>query len=199
MISTLSNQEVQYHSPLRFSFSEVNQKVQKIAYESFWIPLSTGAQVAVYDLVLGLTLGSFLSAIPNVENFLADPAIADEYTEMVQMSFWDTAIKAPLIEEVVFRFVIQNTFKWIANAILPDQNIEIFSHPMKLATLVAVVATAVLFGSAHLGSGLGIIHFILATISGITYGILKENFGLRSSIAAHVTNNAICYGIMSLS
>ena len=172
------------------------QKIVDVAYQKIWVPISTGIIVGIGDLTFNVLLDNVLSLIPGFESFLADPSIAAEYMEQVLGSFWDTAIEGPFWEEMLFRGLLQEFFHWMAEKILPDRDVALFFCKMKLATLVSIVATAVLFGSVHLSSGFGISHAILATVTGITYGILRERYGLRASISAHMTNNAIVFGLI---
>lgn len=195
MISSVSHE---FHCPsccLINSLQKSIEKISDIARQSIWIPISQGVSVGVCGLGFSIFIQGALSFIPAIDTIFADPAIAAEYLEGCAASFWDTAVAAPFWEEVIFRGVIQDALKFLAHKIVPDQDIEIFSYKMKLGTLVAIVATATLFGWAHLGSGLGIMHVILATVAGVAYGLLKEKQGLAASISAHMTNNAIVYGL----
>ncbi len=180
--------------PLQSTVQKTLDSASRNLYR-LWTALSTGVVVGVANLSFEMILSDFLCVIPQLEEFLSDPDLALEYMES---SFFSDVVEAPILEEIIFRVIIQNFFHWISQKIVPDQNLEFFSCKLKLSLLVAIIATAILFGMAHLSSGLGIIHVILATVGGITYGILKEKQGLPASIAAHMTNNAIVYGICCL-
>lgn len=100
----------------------------------------------------------------------------------------------PILEEVVFRGLLQPSLRWAASVCLPDVTMKLaFLPAMSLASIVAVVATSVLFGSVHLinqHSGRKI-QAMLATWGGITKGLLAINYGLGPAIGAHIMNNTI--------
>lgn len=190
-----------FHVPslveVKTSFQARAEKISQFAHEKLQ-SVSMGIQVGLLDLGFGIVASELFDLIPGFGDLLADPELAAEYLEEAMGSFWETAVLAPVVEEVLFRQVIQGAFKKLAEKVLPDQDVTLFSQTMKLAVLVAVVATAVLFGLVHLGSGLGIVQVILATSTGIVYGILKEKYGLTASISAHMTNNAVAFGLARL-
>ncbi len=177
------------------SFAE---KVSRIAYERFWVPVSIGMKVGVLDLICGISLATILEQIPGLASSLVDPAAAEEFLDGID-NFWETAVLAPVVEEIIFRGILYGFLRDVMEALLPDYDVPIFSFTVKLAALVAIVATAILFGWVHIANGIGVIHAILAGTTGVVYGILREKHGLISSTAAHMTNNALVVAAMKLS
>lgn len=88
----------------------------------------------------------------------------------------------PIIEEIWMRAILQNSITWMTGSVIAGIGIS-----------------APLFGTLHLintnGSKDNIIHFLHTTIHGITYGILNHQFGLLATIAAHMSNNILSYGV----
>jgi membrane protease YdiL (CAAX protease family) len=195
MISALTLDRPSFYISSKLDENSIESRVSTCAQNSFTYSLFKGISVGVANLSALICLSNLLSYIPNIETTLANPERALEYMES---NFTAEVIEAPILEEIVFRVLIQNFFHSLATKIVPDTDVEIFSSKLKLATLVSILATAALFGWAHITSGLGILHVILATISGITFGVLKEKYGLTASISAHMINNALVYALCQL-
>lgn len=179
------------------SFLPSSQKILDVAYEKFWVPACAGFQWGAIAFTCETALETVLTWIPGLADAFTDPAAGDEYMKEVLGNFQGTVLWGPLIEEIVFRGICQSCLMEIAEGVLPDKDVKIFSHTIKLSALVAIVATSILFGLAHLSSGLGILHVVMATFGGIVMGLLKHHYGLTASAAAHVTNNGICYALLS--
>lgn len=108
------------------------------------------------------------------------------------------SITNPIIEELVFRFLIQDVLlkripKYIVKTIAPGKEVALDS---RLAAITRIFITASLFSSVHiLGKTMEADAYVinqLATsfIGGILYGTLKESkVGLLGSIGAHITYN----------
>lgn len=169
----------------------VSEKVGNFAVQHILKPCAIGIGVGVAEFSVNLIFISLLSAVSEVGKIGADPIKAVEYSKAVLASFWQTAVIAPVLEEIVFRVVIQGAFDFITDKIFGDKEVEIFSHKIKLAALVSIVATSVLFGLAHYGSGLGLAQVISATIGGLVYGVLRHKYNPLASMSAHITNNSI--------
>ena len=197
MVSVVT-QSSPHQSILFDSICATTQKTLDVVYRNLWIPISTGILVGMGNFFVVSFLAEGLEWIPGLVDAFADAAIAQEYTETIMGSFWNTVVEGPFLEEVVFRVLIQDVLHKITQKIFPDVDVEIFSSTVKLAALVAIVASAIIFGWAHYSSGFGLLHVILATMSGITLGLLKHHHGLVASTAAHMTNNAIVFGLSSL-
>lgn len=107
---------------------------------------------------------------------------------------------APIAEEIVFRFLIQDVIltripKCLIKRIMPGQETILDS---KIAKVVRIILTASLFSLVHFGN-LGTYPVAYVTVqvfasffSGIGYGVLKESkWGLLATIGAHCINNTV--------
>jgi len=111
-------------------------------------------------------------------------------SERFDRCFADLVVKYPILEEAVFRGVLQPVLAdAIAIAIPKFAAPSLLGFP--LANIVSAVAIGIGFGSVHYfnyrkgGKQVAVI----GSISGSLYGIVKECFGLTGSIAAHMTHN----------
>ncbi|MDB6082118.1 MAG: hypothetical protein JWO53_1390 [Chlamydiia bacterium] len=158
-------------------------KAAKVAHTFFVIPVLVGCSGGVLTSISRSkkpfeTVRDFLQVIPRLFNTLV----------------WnDTNVGYPIGEEIFFRGILQGSLK---NSLL--QELSKFSLVLspgcinKVAATVAIVATAVLFGFAHqVICGYSIKDVWLSCGSGIVYGLLREKFGLVSSITAHMLNNGL--------
>jgi len=172
------------------------KKVAVLFYENVCYPIHLGITVGIYDFSSSVLLELGLERM-GLGSVLANEIEAALYEESLKDVF-DAVVVAPILEEFIFRFLLQNVFHFVARNVLPDINVDLFSYQIKLAALTSIVATSLLFGLAHLGNGLGIIQVILCTVGGITLGILKQHYGMLACTAAHMTNNAIAETLMIL-
>ncbi len=97
----------------------------------------------------------------------------------------------PIIEEILFRGIIQPLAEMSFAYTLPAVTVELFGAPVTLAALVAIVATALIFGLAHLfnshpRTGGQAIHTAVASLA---LGLLAVRVGLLASIAMHMVHN----------
>ena len=114
-------------------------------------------------------------------------------------------LKAPLIEELLFRFVFQR----IALKVFPQANAKkedkayYDSTPAKVER---VLISSVLFSLAHLinlrvlPSSYVIPQLIGSFMSGIAWGVIQESskFGILGTIGLHITNNYASHSITRL-
>ncbi|MDP1836370.1 MAG: CPBP family intramembrane metalloprotease [Chlamydiales bacterium] len=117
-------------------------------------------------------------------------------------------INAPIIEEVIFRGLIQDVFltrvpKYIAKKIAPGTETALDSNIAKVAR---IVLTAVLFSAIHipnygaLPSSYVDMQLASTFVLGIVLGALKESrAGLLGAMGAHITNNIIAISPILLS
>lgn len=112
--------------------------------------------------------------------------IAEDFTvEFIRTTLFEAAY-----EEVIFREILPGIFlNPVSSAIFGDKEVEVFSHKMKFASLVSIVASSVLFGAAHLSNGSGLGQAIPCAVAGFAYGMLRHKFGIISSISAHTIDN----------
>lgn len=151
---------------------------------------ATGVEAGVKLFIVSPLLIRFLIAL-KVSKLGFDPIRAAKYTEYVKENFWEAAFVGPIREEIVFRGIVQSALEYAVEKIFPHKEVNIFSRKIKLPAVISIVATSIIFGAQHYGSGMGALHVIHATVGGLEFGILKYKFNLAASIAAHVTSNIL--------
>ncbi len=117
----------------------------------------------------------------------------NEYSKLVRNFPLSGTLIAPVVEEGIFRGVIQPLIARSIIWLVPTATAAFFGAGFAVATAVSIVATATLFGFVHLFNQHKNSH-IQATITGIegiAFGVLAAQFGLGASIAAHITVNTI--------
>lgn len=174
---------------------ETIRKISKITHDLLLKPALIGFAGEVCLFTGNLALSQILN-LTSIGKVFASKKLSELYIKHVQNQLFTTIFLSPFLEEILFRFMIHHAIYSRLTQILPDINVDIFSYHIKLAELVSIVATSVLFGSLHLTSGLGLSHAILSTVSGITLGLLYHEFGPVTSTTAHVTVNAIALGLI---
>ncbi len=111
-------------------------------------------------------------------------------SEQLDKHFWDIVVKWPIAEELVFRAVLQPS---LANGFL-------LFMPQLAAPALLGIPIANVVSTAVVGTGFGIIHYfayksggkevaLIGSITGSSYGMIKERFGLATSISAHIIHN----------
>lgn len=93
-----------------------------------------------------------------------------------QLDFHDLPyyiIGCPLIEELEFRGILQNSVTWLTGS-----------------SLAGIALSSALFGAVH-HRGSSRKRMVLSALSSITYGILNHKFGLHAAFIAHATSNLI--------
>lgn len=109
-------------------------------------------------------------------------------------AFSTTAMVGPVIEELVFRTLLQTGIKSSLSLIhLDDETQE----------MLAVILTAIIFGLAHFYNPHDLIeqnlcHFINCTLGGVVLGLLYERYGLIASASSHTLFNTVLLSIESL-
>jgi membrane protease YdiL (CAAX protease family) len=112
-----------------------------------------------------------------------------------------TCIIVPLLEEVLFRGIIQPNTKALVNFIIAPCFNE--ATAKKIATITAIVFTSLLFGMVHLTNSSNLLvslpQMISAAFSGIIYGLEKEfGGGLLETTVHHMANNTIAWGLLQI-
>lgn len=116
-------------------------------------------------------------------------------------SFFDICIFAPVVEEVLFRGMLQPAVKTVAKYvfILLGANDE-FAE--RFARIHAIVITAIAFGLMHFANAFAIgcspmlflPQVVATTVMGIFFGIAKEyTDSLSAPIGLHMGNNIVAY------
>ena len=92
-----------------------------------------------------------------------------------------------------FRGLVQPLLTKSVQVLIPAATVVFFGTGLSVATAVAIVATSVLFGAAHLSNPHKGAHIqaMSATVSGVVLGILAARFGIGASIASHIANNSL--------
>lgn len=117
------------------------------------------------------------------------------------LSGFSNCILDPLLEEVVFRGIIQPSIKTCVNFIATPFFKE--ATAKKIAVIAAIVFTSLLFGAAHFGNSSNLLvslpQVIATSFAGIIYGLEKEfGGGLLETTAHHMTNNTIVWGLIQM-
>lgn len=111
-------------------------------------------------------------------------------SDRLDKHFWDMVVKWPIGEELVFRGLLQLFLSKGLLLYMPQ-----LAAPACLGIPIANTVSAV-----AIGTGFGIIHYfgyktggkqvaLIGSVSGSFYGIIKERFGLATSISAHMIHN----------
>lgn len=99
--------------------------------------------------------------------------------------FIEQTLIAPVVEELLFRGLIQNML--LLN--LP-KSLGIIYLDSSCYSTFRIVVTATLFATAHMNYWDGKEGIIPEFASGLIFGIAKEYFGIGTAIAAHILINA---------
>lgn len=92
-------------------------------------------------------------------------------------------IGLPVIEEILFRGILQSSVKKIIPLLLPSY--------ISISSKIAILVSSIFFGFAHFSQSKK--QAVQAGIkSYFIQGPLMERYGLLHSISAHITNNNIC-------
>lgn len=135
-------------------------------------------------------------------NFEARPSLdADDgpqvlASESLDKEFTLRVIKAPVIEETLFRGLAQPALAYGLSFCFPQLAAPLLFGISK-AALLSTIATAGAFGYVHLfayeeGAGFSA---AMTAVAGLVFGVVREKFGLIASIAAHATAN-LCTGLL---
>jgi membrane protease YdiL (CAAX protease family) len=144
------------------------------------LAIASGAAYGIANLAANLGLAA------------ADPAIGQVLGERITtMSIWQTAVAAPLYEEVVYRLFFLSVLAWI---------VARFTRNPRTIFLVAMIVSAVAFGMVHLIRpmpddasavflySIGIV--VKNTAAGLLFNWLFWRWGLPYAMLAHAAANA---------
>lgn len=106
--------------------------------------------------------------------------------------FMKKVVIYPIAEELIFRGALQPFLAKGFLLFMPQHAAPILMNVLP-ANVIAAVAVGIIFGAIHYfnyKSGGKQVVFVIS-IGGAFYGIIKERFGLVTSISAHMTHNFI--------
>jgi len=127
-----------------------------------------GVKIVAGMVEWGLLLGivSFISAVVLM-------GIGRHAMSTWPVSFVRAVIRAPIVEEIIFRLVLISVFTFVFDSVI-----------------IAIVLSAGLFAFAHLLYG-GL-RFLDCFITGLIWGWAFLNLGLGVTIIAYATHNFLC-------
>ncbi|HEY2811484.1 MAG TPA: CPBP family intramembrane glutamic endopeptidase [Rhabdochlamydiaceae bacterium] len=105
-----------------------------------------------------------------------------------------TCVGGPLLEEGIFRLVIQGTLQQILPKIVPAIAVSVFGFQFPMAIVIAMVASSIIFGAAHMSnhhSGAAYQSANAAISSLFVEAPLFYFYGFWASFFAHCINNTI--------
>ncbi len=113
-------------------------------------------------------------------------------------AYW-TVLILPIVEEGIFRGLLQPLLGYGIKSLVPLASAPFLGTGLSIAVSVSVVASSLIFGLAHLSNKIGYLPPILATVSGVVYGVLAARLSLSASIASHVVNNTLAVTVLTWS
>ncbi len=116
-----------------------------------------------------------------------------EYDKLLRKSLLQASLFGPIVEEGVFRGVIQPLVTKSIQILVPAAAAALFGTGPSVATAVSVVATSVLFGAFHYFNPHKNVHIqaVTSTVGGLMLGCISAQFGIGASFAAHISFNSI--------
>lgn len=151
------------------------------------MPLNLGIVVSVNLLVL---------SVIGKQRFIAlhDKFPSYDGEDLSKMGL-EICILVPILEEVIFRGMIQPGIKFtVKHLVQPFVSAE---AALKIATITAIGLTAILFGVVHFTNHthwlVGLPQVVMATFGGIVHGIEREYGTLAMPIADHIAHNTIAF------
>jgi membrane protease YdiL (CAAX protease family) len=142
------------------------------------------------SLALGVALG-FVNLGANYAIASLDPTIHAQMIEQwARFSAWSGVFAGPMVEEIVHRLVIMGGTAWV---------VWRFTHDGRLAFMIAMAVSSVLFGIAHILPGsrptTGAVHALGVAVKsgagGVALGWVFWRRGLPYAIACHGMANAV--------
>ena len=145
-----------YHKRLKSDFKKINKKMllKLLLY---------GIGFYIVNIVLGMIFINILEVETNNQD-----AIQSSMNSLAIVSFLPTALFAPLIEEIVFRFAISTIIK---------------------NKVVFVIVSSLLFALIHGVGVITILYFVLGVMFALIY--LRFNKNIFASALVHMFNNTV--------
>ena len=111
-------------------------------------------------------------------------------SEVIDKQFVPGVVIAPIVEEVVFRGIMQPLLSVGISYCFPQLSTSAFLSISK-ASLLSATMTAAAFGMCHYPDYKKGAPFAVAmsTIAGSVFGVVRERFGILASISAHMMSN----------
>lgn len=152
---------------------------------NFAVGLAAGAALGAANIVILVALQTLGIVKPEETE--------SEYAKTLREFPASGTVVAPVIEELLFRGGLQPLMARAIVWIVPAAAAAFLGTPLSVATTVAIVATAAIFGFAHLFNSHPNAHWqaIFSTMGGISFGLIAAQFGLPAAIAAHIANNTL--------
>lgn len=118
-----------------------------------------------------------------------DPTVVNEDSTVKDITEnpWATCIVLPVVEEGIFRGLIQSGLQHLFFRILPAAII----CTLPLPALIAMGISGLLFGAAHLSNNIKWQPIFSGLKGAVVYGPLFYHYGLLATIFAHTLNNTL--------
>ncbi|MGC1878917.1 MAG: CPBP family intramembrane glutamic endopeptidase [Rhabdochlamydiaceae bacterium] len=157
-----------------------------LLFPNFGLGLAVGTADFVFSAISLVVLSKTKIIKPQTDK-------NNEYDKHLLRSLLHVSVFGPIAEEGIFRGLVQPLLTKSVQVLIPAATVIFFGTGLSVATAVAIVATSVLFGAAHLPNRHKNAHIqaMSATVSGVVMGILAARFGIGASIAAHIANNSL--------
>jgi membrane protease YdiL (CAAX protease family) len=111
---------------------------------------------------------------------------------MFSQDVWNTCIIAPIVEEVIFRVILQGSLQCIFKRVLPAVAITVFGAQIPLYACAAMIVAGSAFGVLHLKNShnLSKVQAVVAGFAGICFsGPLYYYYGLWATCMEHIVHN----------
>ena len=174
------------------------KQVRPLEYWSYLILTLGVASVGVAlipHFALGLAVGvvnvfSSLIIVVVMELFITSRQ-EEEYSDFIEKYPSSATLGAPFIEELIFRGGMQSLLTLAFLCLAPGlAAIPFLGTSLNVAVGASLIATSLAFGLAHF-SKQNYSQVVMATFTGIVFGLLALQFGLAVSMAAHVAQNTL--------
>lgn len=148
------------------------------------------AEISVLSTLVTLLLSTALHVLTKSKenedlNVVNEDSIVKE--KDITENPWTSCIVLPVVEEGIFRGLIQSGLQKLFFRILPASIIYTFPLP----ALVAMGISGLLFGAAHLSNNIKWQPIFSGLKGAVVYGPLFYHYGLLSAIFGHVLNNTL--------
>lgn len=115
------------------------------------------------------------------------------YEKMIMSQKFHTSIIAPVLEEMLFRGILQPLLINLSILFAPTTStaITIFGFSLSAPVIFAIGITSIIFGAAHMKNKHEMVNLqvLFASLFGNVLGFLAFEFGLGASVGAHIMNN----------
>jgi membrane protease YdiL (CAAX protease family) len=156
----------------------------------FLAPVSAPMGIATGVAILIANAG--VSILLKVTNLLVEDENSEYEKSVLKFPFLGTVV-APVLEEGIFRGLLQPLATRAILWIVPTAAALCFGTGLSVAMTVSIVATGAIFGLAHSFNDHKNAHIqaVLTTFGGIAFGLIAGHYGLIAAITAHIINNTI--------